>query len=95
MDAKLRSIIEEHVISEIRDAYNEDGLINCVDLQFIDFDWDLWEIVKGIIPEDDDDDYDRIMGEADDIAQIQFSTTMNKLTTALIIIDGALNITGK
>ncbi len=88
MDEKLKSIIEKHVISEIRDAYNEDGLMNCVDLQFIDFDWDLWEIVQGIIPEDDDAAYDRIMEESEAIARRQFLVTMDKLATAYIIIDG-------
>jgi hypothetical protein len=95
MKPELISIIEEHVISELKDAYNEDGLMNCIDIPFIDFDWDLWEIVKGIIPENDDSAYDRIMEEAESIAKAQFNATMDKITTAFMILDGALNITGK
>jgi len=95
MEPGLRSIIEGYVIAELRDAYNEDGLIKCIDLHFIDFDWDLWNIVRGIIPKDDDSAYDRIMEEAEAIARRQFEVTTDKLTGAFIILDGALNITGK
>jgi hypothetical protein len=35
------------------------------------------------------------MEEAEAIAKAQFNATMDKLTGAFIILDGALNITGK
>lgn len=95
MEPELRSMIEKHVIDEMRDAFNEDGLIRCIDLHFIDFDWDLLDIVQDIIPEGDDDAYDKIMEDAETIAHNQFNATMDKITTAFLILDGALNITGK
>lgn len=93
--SEMESIIETNVINELRKCFEDDGLTACIDLSFIDFDFDLFEVVEKFVPDNNDDAFDEMLGLAEAIAKNQFDFTMDKITTAFMILDGALNIIGK